>query len=198
MIPYDSPLRNPPDSMLPIQKVVVDGLRYAVDMIESAVSRLHSHLLKISLSSDDKPLPQESWTECFSSVWSIVDNLWRFDLLIRGMPGLKQTAGVRAHLQMLHTVEDFRHGFQHLDDKVKLCTEQQLPLWGTLGWTFFPGETGNSVRVFLMIPGALRPGEPPTINPAGKQIARGVDLVTLTAFGNELQNRHDRTNEGIS
>lgn len=187
MIPSDSPFRNPPLSLPPVQKVAIDGLRYAAEMIGLSVGRFYSHLLTISTRPESGPLPAEMFTMCFLDGWSIVDNLWRFNLLLRRMPGLKQTHDVKAHLRALRAVEDFRHGFQHLNEKIAACVQDQLPLWGTLRWVFFPDGPTRSGRIFLMIPGALRPMEPNFLDIKGKPIVSTIDLVTLSAFGHELQ-----------
>lgn len=187
MIPSDSPFRNPPDSLLPVQKVAIDGLRYAAEMIDLSAERLYSNLLMISTNPESGPLPADMFTMCFSDGWSIVDNLWRLNLLLRRTPGLERTPNVEVHLRALRAVEKFRHGFQHLDEKIAACVREQLPLWGTLGWAFFPNGPTRSCRIFLMVPGSLRPMTWPFLNPAGKTIASTVDLVTLSAFGQELK-----------
>jgi hypothetical protein len=156
-------------------------------MIGLSAGRLYSNLLAVSTNPKSDPPPTDMFTMCFLDGWSIVDNLWRLNLLLRRTPGLKRTPEVEAHLRALRVVEDFSHGFQHLDAKIAACAQDQLPLWGTLGWVFFPHGPTKSGKIFLMVPGSLRPGTWPFLNPAGKPIADTLDLVTLTAFGHELQ-----------
>ncbi|MBI4442636.1 MAG: hypothetical protein HY649_04600 [Acidobacteria bacterium] len=187
MIPRDSPFRNPPDSLPPVQKVAIDGLRYAAEKIDLSSNRLYSHLSTISTGPETERVPPEVFTMCLTDAWSIVDNLWRLNLLLLRMPGLKRTSDVEAHLRALRAVEKFRHGLQHLDERIAACARDQLPLWGTLAWVFFPDGPTRSGRVFLMIPGSLRSGTHSFLNPAGEPITDIIDLVTLSAFGHKLE-----------
>jgi hypothetical protein len=186
-IPDDSPLRNPPDSLPPAQKVAIDGLRYAADMIGLGAERLDSDLLTVSKAPQSDQIPRALFTSCVADAWSIIDNLWRLNLLLQRTPGLKRTPDVELHLRALRTVEDLRHGFQHLDERIAVCAGKELPLWGTLAWAYFPDGAAKMGRIFLMIPGALRSGTPSFLNPAGKPIRSAIDLVTLSAFGHDLE-----------
>lgn len=168
-----------------VQRVAVDGLRYAADMTGLSADRLYADLLSVSTATAE--LPPHAFTACFADAWSVVDNLWRLNLLVRRMPGLKRTPNVEAHLRALKTVEGLRHGHQHLDGRIAVCVKEQLPLWGTLSWAFFPEGPINPGKVIMMIPGSLRSGTSPVVNPAGQPIASAVDLVTLSAFGHDLQ-----------
>lgn len=187
MIPLDSPLRNPPDSLPPNQKVAIDGLRYAADMVALSADRLYSALSEISEAPREQPSPAGSFARCFSDAWSVVDNLWRLNLLVLRAPGLKRTPEIKIHLRALRAVEPFRHEFQHLDERIVRCAQQRLPLLGTLTWAHFPEGGTEPGRLFLMIPGALRPGNAPFLNPAGKPIRSAIDLVTLSAFGSDVE-----------
>ena len=188
MIPADSPLRNPPESMPPEQRVAFDGLRYAADMVALAADRLHSDLLEVTSAREKTvSLDPTAFARCFANVWSLVDNMWRLNLLLIRVPGLKRTPEVVAHLKAIRSVEGFRHGFQHLDERVRSCAQDQLPLLGTLSWAHFPDGPQQPGRVFTMIPGSLRPGTAPVINPAGKAIHSAIALVTLSAFGIQIE-----------
>lgn len=187
MIQKDSPLRNPPASMAPEQRVAIDGLRYVAEMIGLNAERLYTDLLSVTWIPESGQLPPRLFTFCLADAWSLVDNLWRLNLLVRGMRGLKQTPELQVHLRALRQVEEFRHGFQHLDQRVKVCASDRRPLWGTLGWVFCPNGPTQPGKVYLMIPGGLCSGEDPIVNPAGKLFHPPVDLITLTAFGKQLE-----------
>jgi len=182
----DSPFRNPPASMPAMQRVEVDGLRYAADMLSLSVGRLYSNLHGVSTTVQRGSLPTETYALCIADAWAIVDDLWRFNkLLLHHMPDLKQTPDVKVR-EALGAARQLRNGFQHLDERVTMCAREQLPLWGTLAWVFFPDGATKAGKLFLMIPGSLRPSSSPFVNPAGQLIASSVDVVTLTAFGHKL------------
>ena len=187
MIRKDSPLRNPPASMAPEQRVAIDGIRYVAEMIGLNAERLYTDLLSVTWIPESGPLPPRFFAFCLADAWSIVDNLWRLNLLVRGMRGLKKTPELEVHLRALGKVEEFRHGFQHLNERVKVCASDRLPLWGTLGWLYCPNGPLKPSKIYLMVPGGLRSGEDPVINPAGKVVQGVIDLVTLAAFGKQLE-----------
>ena len=83
MIPADSPLRNPPESMPPEQRVAFDGLRYAADMVALPADRLHSDLLEVP-SASEKPvsLDPTAFARCFADVWSLADKHVAVELAI--------------------------------------------------------------------------------------------------------------------
>jgi hypothetical protein len=47
LIPLDSPLRNPPRDLNPVQKVAIDGLRFAFDMTHVSYWRLVLTLISV-------------------------------------------------------------------------------------------------------------------------------------------------------
>jgi hypothetical protein len=56
-LPDDSPLYNPPSDLHPKQKVAIDGIRLAVDMLDESWRVLCQELEKISLSELDRKQP---------------------------------------------------------------------------------------------------------------------------------------------
>jgi len=164
------------------QKVAFDGVRYAWDMADLARARLYADLMEMSLHRQGGEIKDDAFTRCLADTWSVIDNLWRLNLLLIRVPGLKRTPEVVLALKAIRQIEAFRHGFQHLDERVRQCAQQHLPLLGVLSWLYFPegSEVGWS---YSLVPGAFRPGTAPGVNPVGKEMHSAIDFVTVTAFG---------------
>ena len=175
--------------MAPEQRVSIDGIRYVAEMLGLNAERLHTDLVSVTWIPESAPKPHRLFAFCLTDAWSIVDNLWRLNVLVRHMRGLRRTPELEVHLRTLKQVEEFRHGYQHLEGQIRLCVEERWPLWGTLGWVFFPNGPYQPGKIFLMIPGGLRPGtvEHRIVNPAGKSFRTPLDYITLAAFGRELE-----------
>jgi hypothetical protein len=56
--------------MQPVQKVSIDGLRYAVDMIDRGADRLHLDLGAVCTRPESEPIPTSLFTACFADSWS--------------------------------------------------------------------------------------------------------------------------------
>jgi hypothetical protein len=94
--------------MQPVQKVSIDGLRYAVDMIDRGADRLHLDLGAVCTRPESEPIPTSLFTACFADSWSklaafgqelrLTDLIRRVSTLITGLDqGLRRaTVGSRA------------------------------------------------------------------------------------------------------
>lgn len=186
LVPYDSPLRNPPQNLDPRQKVAFDGIRYALDMGFLSYQRLQTDLHEIGLAQRNGENFTVFATQAFADAWSTVDTLWRLHLLLGHAPGLKHTSGLKVQLRALKSVEDFRHHFQHLDERLLASVKMGTPLWGTLMWFWTPDEPNRGGVTLALVAGSLRDDEQRLLNPLGRACETPVGLVTLTAFGGEL------------
>jgi hypothetical protein len=182
----DSPLRNPPRDLDPRQKVAFDGIRYALDMGFLSYQRLQTELHEIGVAQRTGQQYSVFATQAFADAWSIVDTLWRLNLLLRRTPGLKHTPGLKVRLRALNAVEEFRHDFQHLDERFDVAVNTRTSLWGTLSWFWTPDDPTSGGVALSLVAGSLRDGEQRLLNPLGRACETPVGLVTLTAFGREL------------
>lgn len=187
LIPQDSPLRDPPADLDPVQKVACDGLRFAFDMTHVSYLRMVATLELISGSIRAQQRLVEEPTLALVDAWAVVDNLWRLHNLLRRFPGLKKTPDLEAHLRAIGKVEQLRHGIQHLHEKVKHVASGKDPLLGSLSWVWTPDEPMKGGFLVAVAAGSAREGWTPLVNPGGRKVHRPIGLVTLSAFGCELE-----------
>ena len=140
LIPPDSPLRNPPSTLEPVQKLAFDGARFGFDMTHIAYQRLYGSLERLGTSMRGGERGGADFTLAFVDAWAVVDNLWRLHQLTRRFPGLKKSPHLEVHLRAIAQVEELRHGFQHAAEKLKRMARDEHPVVGTLTWFWTPGR----------------------------------------------------------
>lgn len=112
----------------PVQQVYVDAVKAPLDMIEVAFERLQDRL---SRDVED----ERSKAEMQSDAWTIVDNAYRLNTLLRQFPGLKQRGEVvRAALAVFKNAEPFRHAVQHMNNEIRSTAAEGRDVWGELYW----------------------------------------------------------------
>jgi len=182
-LPDDSPLFNPPSSLHPKQRVAVDGVRLALDMLSEAWSRLSVELEALSLN-PEAPLTRDRLARVYMNAWIVIDVIHRLRLLLLAMPGLKRTPEVELAIRAFEQVGELRDGFQHIYERMQDAVTEGRPLWGSLSWVWSPLETlGVKAKVFSIVIGGIRPGKVPMLNPLGKELTVPLGAVTAYAFG---------------
>jgi hypothetical protein len=187
LIPPDSPLRNPPSSLEPVQRVAFDGARFALDMTHIAYQRLYDGLDRLGRSTRGDAKGVADFTLAFVDAWAVVDNLWRLHELTRRFPGLKKSPELEVNLRALAQVEQLRHGFQHAAEKLKKMARDEQPVMGTLTWFWTPDDPLRGGIVMMITAGSLMSTIMPLVNPAGRSFTSPIGLVTLSAFEREIE-----------
>jgi hypothetical protein len=82
LIPQNSPLVRHPQNLDPRQRLILDGMRYSVEITELAFRRLVEILTAISQSGKDS-LPPDAFASALADVWAIVDSVNRLRTLDR-------------------------------------------------------------------------------------------------------------------
>jgi hypothetical protein len=194
IISDESPLRRLPSGLNPKQKLYFDGIRYCIEMADLAYARLRRTLYELT-QSFDKPDPEHleperkhwEFVSAIQDIWSIVDSVQRLRKLLRQCPGIKQrSTGMVLFFKSTKQVEPLRNIIQHLETQINELIERDLPVWGVLTWVTVPNPSTFSGYTCSLIAGTLSPGSHLMINPAGKSILPPIDLITLTAGGNEV------------
>jgi hypothetical protein len=191
LIPPDSPMRNPPAALNDQQKVTWDGLRFAFDMMHISYTRLVATLERISKhhGSKDKAAEfTEDPTLALTDAWAVVDNLWRLHQVLRNARGLKGSPDLEVVLRAIAKVKGLRDGIQHAGENLKTIAAGRNPLLGSLSWIWTGDEPEKRLYSFAIGAGSVRDGWMPLVNPAGgRSIHRPIGLVTLSAFGEEIE-----------
>lgn len=100
---------------------------------------------------------------------------------------MKKSPQLEVHLRAIAAVEDLRHGIQHLAENFKSAAARQQPVLGSLSWLWTPDDPLQEGFMMAVAAGAMREGWIPMTNPGGRKFHRPIGLVTLAAFGKELE-----------
>jgi hypothetical protein len=194
IIQANSPFRNLPANLDHKQILFFDGIRYAVEMIDVAYSRLRTTLNQLSYLdlSDKKVKADVSVMSLKSSVfldaWSIVDSINRYRVLINQMPNLKRRDfGIDKFMQRTDTVLKLRNGVQHLPKEIHKLVQKNLPVWGALSWFAIIDIQAQIGRSCILGAGTFRQHLSTMKIPVGKTIQAPIDCIVLSAYENDFE-----------
>ena len=184
----DSPLRQLPN--FPAQQLLVlDGIRYGMEMSDLAYSRLVSRLQLISESREPTP---EDFVATYFDAWSMVSVTERVRNLTAKLPGLRQKdPEVQSFMKKTAAVKDVRNFIEHSEGDITEIVQSNLPYWGTLNWVWTIDD--HHYRLYSLRCGVVREQEiVPAINPLGKTASTPIGMVTLSVskYQSELSILH--------
>lgn len=192
IIGQDSPLKRLPDNIDRTHILFYDGIRFTIEMIDVSYQQLTQSLFQIS-TQIDKPLAEplaESLPMAlpFLHAWSIVDSAYRLRSLVSRLPGIKyrDIPEREVYLRSTSAVEDLRHVFQHLDEKVPELIKIPQPTWGSISWVTWLNQKLTKARISIMIPGHLFKMELPLAPPPTAKKHFPVASVVLTSLNTSL------------
>jgi hypothetical protein len=113
--------------------LVLDSIRFTLEMIEGSWGQLNEQLLTLSIGNQKKDLPA-----VFINVWNIFDNVQRFIKLYELLPSTSK----HNVLNSIRKVRDIRNTFAHLDERIdSLLIETNTPFYGALTWEYRNDDT---------------------------------------------------------
>jgi hypothetical protein len=182
LIPESSPLRRHPENLNPRHRLILDGIRYSVEITELAYHRLVKTLLAISQLSKE-PLPPNSFAGVLADVWTIIDSVNRLRALIIKIPKSSEVDYVKSFLSRTEVVREMRNVVQHIHGRLEKLVKFKQPTWGTIGWVTLNESPTTSGKIHLLVPASFLEGEHRLINPSGETFRARLDLITLNAHG---------------
>ncbi len=178
-----SPLRTLPQSLSEAHILLMDGVRYSVDMMDFAYSRLAQSLLIIGQTNGAE---RHLFSLVFQDAWSLVDSIERLRKLIPRVPIKKTDPAFELFLRKASEATELRHSMQHMDNDLRDPERLKSPMWGTLRWVTAPRANQNA-QGFLLVSGSIFDvSEHSFINPVGHVIRVPLDLVTLNLGTQEV------------
>ncbi len=182
LLSEESPLRRLPDGLNQRQRLILDGIRYAIDMADLAYNRLLNTLAVYSSGSVDA-VPSQIYTSAFSDAWSVVDSVDRLRGLLLLIPGAKESPEVQVFQDRSKSIRVLRNSIQHLHARFDKLVSEKLPTWGCITWVTLSPEDSTRGATHMIAAGSLRGTSYAMENPAGKPIQQSLDLISLHAHG---------------
>ncbi len=167
------------------QTLFLDGIRFSVEIAETAYIRLCRTLLTLanSIIQKKKVRIDALTVRAISDAWAIIDSVHRLCGLLRQMRGVKQnTPNINLLYRQAEKVEVLRNTVQHLNNEIDNLINKQLPVWGTLSWVARPNPTNDLWYTCSLSPGTVFARQIPIVNPVGKEPSPPIDMIELSAI----------------
>lgn len=168
-VAHDSPLRKPPQPISERQIVLLDGIRYSVDMAGIAIDRLWRQLCFIDTS--ESPIENHHIAEAALDAWSIIDAAHRMSDLVENLPGLPNADWRRVFRQRVNDALELRNAWQHQVGEAARIIEARGQAWGALSWVKHEDNRPTG-RWFLAVVGSDFKGSSWTFAGPANAIAR--------------------------
>lgn len=144
MISDESPFQHLPAVLAPKQAMYFDGIRFAIEMIDTSYRRLVDGLEAIA---GEKESAAGNVPLAMLDAWAVIDSANRLRVLLAQTPGLKQkTPPMHAVRRALAPSEALRNSIQHLPGDITSHADADTPTWGSLSGieSTRPREAGDS------------------------------------------------------
>ncbi len=154
------------------QLLILDSLRFTIDMINYTYEELQSRILGISEDKAHKIHPQ-----LFHYAWSLLDNVRRFIRIYKVLATDKNPP----LLTPIQYVNSPRNTYQHLDERInESLIDSRKPFYGSLKWTFHDKIEQEAYR-FAAISGILygNPGKMEFVDFNNSLITENIVLETV-------------------
>lgn len=166
----DSPLRKPPQPISERQIVMLDGIRYSVDMAAIAIDRLWRQLCFID--STEEEIETHHIAEAALDAWSIIDAAHRMADLIDSLQGLPNADWRRIFRDRVADALDLRDAWQHQNTEAAKVVEQRGQAWGALAWVKHDDSNRPTGQWFLAVIGSDLQGSSWTFGGPARSIPR--------------------------
>ncbi|WP_108422787.1 hypothetical protein [Flagellimonas amoyensis] len=121
------------------QLLILDSLRFTIDIIDYNYKQLENNILGISENKKHKIHHQ-----IFHYTWSIMDNIRRFIRLYKVLATDKNYALIG----LIEYVNSPRNTYQHLDERIdESLIDSRQPFYGSLKWTFHDKISKEAYRI---------------------------------------------------
>jgi len=137
IIPKDSFFKDPPSFINPELVLVLNAIRYSVEICEISYIRL----VKLLSDLTESPNVEEyAFPEIYLDAWSIVNNGVIFrNILLEHF----EIDGKDDLFFQLNNAKELRNTYQHLDKRItEILVKKELPIFGSLSWfKHYPNST---------------------------------------------------------
>jgi len=162
MISEISPLRRVPKSLPHEKRVLVDSIRYSIEIAALAQDRLLKTVgdaIAQMRSNSVAKIPVAMFPTLYADAWTIVDSIHRLQMLLPNVPKLQKTTAFQRFKQCTHGFKALRNQVQHLNTDLKRLAHANTPVWGVLSWVTFVDQ--NTIEAYFALSGALAGGTTP-------------------------------------
>lgn len=154
IIEKNSILYNLPKELAIKDLLILDSIRFTIELIDLNYSLLLSELENVSHNFPNSNNNYEkNLIPIFNSCWSIIDNTQRLKQQYKLLPSSDNHNLVKD----LSDITSLRNTFQHMDERIEECLlEGEMPFYGVISWEIKLIE-GSMMNKFFAISGLYIP-----------------------------------------
>lgn len=128
ILPLNSKLRYPIETMDPRQIVFFNAIRYSCDICEISYNRLVNNL---SVLTQKKGINSDDFPNVYSDIWSIINNAAIFKKMITSE---FHPIPVNTNFSEIIKAINLRDSYQHLDERLDEIHLNEFPAYGSISW----------------------------------------------------------------
>lgn len=164
-----SPLNFLPTEFENSQLMLLDSLRFTLEMIDYNFGQLENHLEQISSGKANK-----IHYKVFNYAWTLIDHCQRFCLLYKRLPLIE-----KSEIGKLDYLYSFRNAIQHLDKNVEeRIIKNSRPIYGSIKWIVNDIEK-KEIYNSLLISGIFNLGNIEFSSPTQENYPRFINDIRL-------------------
>jgi|GEM_PF-6138311 len=183
LISSSSALRHIPLHVDSEDKVVLDGIRYSLEIADRAYRRLRETLWKVS--SDRKSDHVERYVDIISDAWMVVDSLNRLHTLCDSDCIYLDHDYCRNYADALKPVVILRNANQHIKGRLGKIVADKESAWGAIAWTTCTTNPPTRAETHCFVAGTARTTDLQLPEPPERPFYMPVDGIVLRASKSE-------------
>jgi len=190
----ETPILNSiPSGLIRKDVFILEGIRYAFNIIQISYQDLFDDLTSISKANHKKEnIKSQSFYRVFKNAWSIIDFSWKLRNLIlqinhpeENEVEINEQSEKNLNIEFFNKIRDFRNTFQHLDERIsEVIVEENDSVWGNISWIYVINK--QKIHSCLLYPGHPRTSSK-IINPGGLKINFPICHITLTSINRKKE-----------
>ena len=184
LITSSSALRRVPIAVADDDKVVLDGIRYSLEIADRAYKRLRNTLWEIS--QDPEAEHVELYVDVVSDAWTVVDSLNRLREMCESGSSFLEHDFYRSYAQTLKQVVLLRNSHQHMKGRLEKIVAEKESAWGAISWFSLSENPPTHIDGHSLIAGTLRSLENLTPEVPQHMFHMPVDAISVRANRTEV------------
>lgn len=174
-----SVLRRVPMNVTDEDKVVLDGIRYSLEIADRAYRRLRQTLWDISREPEAEHV--ELYVDVVSDAWTVVDSLNRLrEMCNAGCSYLEQNH-YKNYAETLQPVVMLRNANQHMRTRQQKIIADKESAWGVISWFSVADTPPTHIDGHSLVAGSLRSLDIPMPDVPQHQFRMPVDFISMRA-----------------
>ncbi len=149
-----SPLKRIPDTIVPHQRLIFDGIRYAISMILHSYSDIFNSLNYITIHNPNLK-EKDYFTPLFLNAWNIIDTSHRLKLLIKRFSDFEKIYVFTDFINSIEDISELRNRMQHLHSRLEFLKSKKVSVWGCIHWISISDRERLEGKQHVLIAGPI-------------------------------------------